>query len=56
VAEVLSKHVVLEVEAIDRMYLNVSVRRLQILEEALRFIRQQRKAKVLSTFANQIST
>jgi hypothetical protein len=50
-AEVLSKHVVLEVEAIDRMYLNVIVRRLQILEGALRFIRQQRKAKVLSTNA-----
>jgi hypothetical protein len=48
---VLSKHVVLEVEAIDRMYLNVIVRRLQILEGALRFIRQQRKAKVLSTNA-----
>jgi hypothetical protein len=51
VAEVLGKHVVLEVEAIDRMYLNVIVRRLQILEGALRFIRQQRKAKVLSTNA-----
>jgi hypothetical protein len=51
VAEVLDKHVVLEVESIDRMYLNVIVRRLQILEGALRFIRQQRKAKVLSTNA-----
>ena len=30
VAEVLDKHVVLEVESIDRMYLNVIVRRLQI--------------------------
>jgi hypothetical protein len=47
VAEVLSKHVVLEVESIDRMYLNVIVGRLQILEGALRFIRQQRKARVL---------
>jgi hypothetical protein len=31
------------------MYLNVIVGRLQILEGALRFIRQQRKAQVLST-------
>src|SRR6516165_8042055 len=51
VAEVLSKHVVLEVESIDRMYLNVIVRRLQILEGVLRFIRQQRRAQVLSTNA-----
>ncbi len=50
-AEVLNKHVVLEVESIDRMYLNVIVRRLQILEGALHFIRHQRKAKVLSTNA-----
>ena len=33
------------------MYLNVIVGRLQILEGALRFIRQQRKANVLSTNA-----
>jgi len=39
VSEVLRKHVVLEVESIDRMYLNVIVGRLQILEGALRFIR-----------------
>jgi len=51
VAEVLNQHVVLETESIDRMYLNVIVRRLQILEGALHFIRQQRKAKVLSTNA-----
>jgi hypothetical protein len=51
VAEVLGKHVVLEVESIDRMYLNVIVGRLQILEGALHFIRHQRKAKVLSTNA-----
>src|SRR5215470_14554403 len=51
VAEVLNQHVVLELECIDRMYLNVIVGRLQILEGALRFIRQQRKAKVLSTNA-----
>src|ERR1051325_10804648 len=51
VAEVLGKHVVLQVESIDRMYLNVIVRRLQILEGAIRFIRQHRKAQVLSTNA-----
>jgi hypothetical protein len=51
VAEVLSKHVVLEVESIDRMYLNVIGGRLQILEGALRLIRLQRKALVLSTNA-----
>jgi hypothetical protein len=51
VAEVLGKHVVLEVESIDRMYLNVIVGRLQILEGALRFIRHQRNAQVLSTNA-----
>src|SRR5215469_11052960 len=51
VAEVLGKHVVLEVESIDRMYLNIIVRRLQILEGALHFIRHQRKAQVLSTSA-----
>jgi hypothetical protein len=56
VAAVLSKHVVLEAECIDRMYLNVIVRRLQILEGALRFIRQQRKAKVLSTNAVESMT
>src|SRR6516165_4415850 len=51
VAEVLGKHVVLELESIDRMYLNVIVGRLQISEGALHFIRHQRKAKVLSTNA-----
>ena len=51
VAEVLGKHVVLEVECIDRMYLNAIVPRLQIVEGALRFIRQQRGAQVPSTNA-----
>jgi hypothetical protein len=51
VAEVLGKHVILEVECIDRMYLNAIVPRLQIVEGALRFIRQQRGAKVGSTTA-----
>src|SRR6266852_1570743 len=51
VAEVLGKHVTLEVECIDRMYLNAIVPRLQMVEGALRFIRQQRGAKVASTNA-----
>jgi hypothetical protein len=51
VAEVLNRHVVLETESIDRMYLNVFVGRLQILQGALHFIRHQRQAKVLSTNA-----
>jgi hypothetical protein len=51
VAEVLRKHVVSEVESIDRMYLNAIVPRLQIVEGALRFIRQQRGARVASTNA-----
>src|SRR5215471_14271651 len=50
-ADVLGHHVILEVESIDRMYLNVIVGRLQILQGALHFIRQQREAKVLSTTA-----
>jgi hypothetical protein len=50
-AAVLSKHVVLQLESIDRMYFNVIVRRLQILQGPLRFIRQQRKAKVFFTKA-----
>ena len=51
VAEVLKEHVELEIECIDRMYLNVFVPRLQIVEGALRFIKQQRRSKVLSTSA-----
>jgi hypothetical protein len=49
VAEVLSKHVVLEVESIDRMYLNVYVPDLQAVEGALKFIRIHRGHKVAST-------
>ena len=37
VAEVLRQHVTLEVESIDRMYLNVYVPRLQIVEGVLGF-------------------
>jgi hypothetical protein len=49
VAEVLSKHVVLEVESIDRMYLNVYVPELQAVEGTLKFIRIHRGHKVAST-------
>jgi len=51
VADVLQNHVVLEVECIDRMYLNAIVPRLQITEGAVRFIRHQKKAQVASTNA-----
>jgi hypothetical protein len=51
VADVLKEHVELEVESIDRMYLNVFVPRLQIVEGALHFIRHQCQSKVLSTTA-----
>src|SRR6201987_4042307 len=49
VAEVLSKHVVLEVESIDRMYLNVCVPQLQAVDGTLKFIRIHRGHKVAST-------
>ena len=39
VADVLLQHVVLEVEGIDRMYLNVYVAVLQAVEGVLKFIR-----------------
>ena len=42
VAEILEEHVTLEVEGIDRMYLNVYVPRLQIVEGVLGFIRRHR--------------
>ena len=49
VAEILREHVTLEVEGIDRMYLNVYVPRLQIVEGVLGFIRRHRGHKVAST-------
>jgi len=49
VAEVLSKHVVLEVESIDRMYLHVYVPQLQAVQGTLKFIRIHRGHKVAST-------
>jgi hypothetical protein len=49
VAEILKSHVTLEVEGIDRMYLNVYVPRLQIVEGVLGFIRRHRGHPVAST-------
>ena len=49
VATILKDHVTLEVEGIDRMYLNAYVPRLQIVEGVLGFIRRHRGHKVAST-------
>ena len=49
VADVLRQHVVLEVEGIDRMYLNVNVPVLQAVEGVLKFIRIHRGHPVAST-------
>src|SRR6516162_10527045 len=56
VAEILSKHAVLEVEGIDRMYLNVYVPRLQIIEGVLGFMRNHLGHKVASTKLVEPST
>ena len=48
-AEILKQHVTLELEGIDRMYLNVYVPRLQIVEGVLGFIRRHRGHPVPST-------
>ena len=47
----LQKHVTLEVECIDRMYLNAIVPRLQITAGAVSYIRHQKRAQVASTNA-----
>jgi DNA-binding MarR family transcriptional regulator len=49
VAEVLRRHVLLELEGIDRMYLNVFVPVLQAVEGVLKFIRIHRGHPVAST-------
>lgn len=49
VATILKQHVTLEVEGIDRLYLNVFVPRLQIVEGALGFIRRHLGHPVAST-------
>ena len=50
-SDVLRKHVTLEVECIDRMYLNAIVPRLQITEGAVSYIRHQKRAQVASSNA-----
>ncbi len=49
VAQVLRQHVVLELEAMDRMYLNVYVPLLQTVEGVLGFLKKHRGHKVAST-------
>jgi hypothetical protein len=49
VAEVLRDHILLELEGIDRMYLNVYIPRLQTVEGVLGFIRRHHGHKVAST-------
>src|SRR5580658_695190 len=50
VAEILKQHVTLEVEGIDRMYLNVYVPRLQTVEGGLGFLKKHRGHRVASTW------
>ncbi len=49
VGDVLGEHVVLEVECIDRMYLNVYVPQLQYVEGVISFLRRHRGHLVAST-------
>ena len=51
VAEVLRDHVVLEVEAIDRMYLNVYVPHLQSVGAVVGYLRVHRGQRFASTTA-----
>ena len=51
VAEVLRDHVVLELEAIDRMYLNVYVPRLQTVGAVVGYLRVHRGQRFASTTA-----
>ena len=51
VAEVLRDHVVLEVEAIDRMYLNVYVPQLQTVGAVVGYLRVHRGQRFASTTA-----
>jgi hypothetical protein len=50
-AEILREHVTLEVESIDRMYLNVYIPKLQQESGASWFLRQERKYPVPSSAA-----
>ena len=49
VAEILRQHVTLEVESIDRMYLNTYVPRLQLVEGVLGFLKKHRGYRVASS-------
>jgi hypothetical protein len=49
VAEILSQHATLEAEGIDRMYLNVYVSRLLVVEGVVGFIRRHCGHPVAST-------
>jgi hypothetical protein len=51
VAEVLRDHVLLEVEAIDRMYLNVYVPHLQSVGAVVGYLRAHRRQRFASTMA-----
>jgi hypothetical protein len=51
VADVLVDHVVLEYEAIDRMYLNVYVPHLQMVGSMLGYLRVHRGQRIASTTA-----
>jgi hypothetical protein len=48
-ADILEQHVTLQVEGIERMFLSVYIRLLQIVEGVLRFIRPHRGHPVAST-------
>ena len=49
VAEILREHVTLELECLDRLYLNVYVPQLQYAGGVATFLKQQRGAQVVST-------
>jgi hypothetical protein len=51
VADVVSRHVVFEIESIDRMYLNLYVPQLQRVEGVLRFIHGHLGQPIASTSA-----
>ena len=49
VSDILTKHVTLELEGIDRLYLNVIVRDLQDVGGVVRFLRKHRGHPIAST-------
>ena len=49
VADILARHVTLEIEGIDRMYLNVIVPELQYVGGVVRFLRKHRGHRIAST-------